>query len=138
MLKDLNGVLLKENNKIENHILEHMTKQQEIMLKKSNVNINSNTIVEDNRNTRPTNGQGLTRNITREELLKTIKGLKNGKATGTDRIPNEFIKNMGEKATENLVNIFNNILKTSNIPKDWTTIRVRLLYNGKGKDREEI
>ena len=68
------------------------------------------------------------KSITKEETCNAIKRLKNGKAQGVDNVPNEFLKYGGEELYERLTKIFNEILDTGYIPKQWKISRTRLLY----------
>ena len=66
------------------------------------------------------------------DLKRTIKDLKPGKAAGKDTIPNECIQNLGAKAREMLLHIYNRIWKGENIPYEWLKAVIRpLLKDGK-------
>ena len=54
-----------------------------------------------------------------EELKKVIKNLKNKKASGYDRIPNEFLKHAPEEILRLMLKLFYLILKTGVAPKNW-------------------
>jgi len=43
--------------------------------------------------------------LLKEEIVTMLKELKNGKAEGVDDIPGEMLKCLGEKATEKLIEI---------------------------------
>lgn len=49
--------------------------------------------------------------IDRGEIRKVLRGLKEGKATGTDGIPNEALKYGGEKMEEWIYNFCNRVWK---------------------------
>ena len=72
-------------------------------------------------------------NITEEELNKTIKMLKKNKATGPDQIPNEIFTNANRETKAIYTQTINQILHTSNIPKQWLEGEITRLYKGKGK-----
>ncbi|PKY33574.1 DNase I-like protein [Rhizophagus irregularis] len=57
--------------------------------------------------------------ISIEELLKTAKMLPRGKATGPSGMTYEDIKLTIEPLKELIQDIFNEILETGNLPKDW-------------------
>jgi len=57
--------------------------------------------------------------ITVPELNKTLRKVKNGKATGPDAIPAEFFKWLTEPNKQHLLSLFNNILLTGITPIDW-------------------
>ncbi len=65
-------------------------------------------------------------------MERNIKQLKNNKATGPDRIPNEIFTN----ATYDLIYIYiqsiNKIIQTHNIPSQWQEGEIIRLYKGKG------
>ena len=62
----------------------------------------------------------LNNNITLEELIKSIRSLKNGKACGKDLWVNELLKNI-ECIRPSLLIIFNRILDTGVYPIEWST-----------------
>lgn len=67
-----------------------------------------------------------------------INWLKKGKASGLDEIPNEFIKSLEGEAMRTLLEIFNHILRSDEIPEAWKQTRIRLLHKGKGKKFENL
>jgi hypothetical protein len=68
--------------------------------------------------------------ITDEECMKAIKGLKNGKATGWDGIPNEFIKKGGQAMHRVVRKVFNMFIKADWVPPKWAQEKVTLLHKG--------
>ena len=56
---------------------------------------------------------------TKEEIVKAIKRLKNGKAAGPDGIPAEALKADVETTAEMLLPLFRKIWDEEEIPKDW-------------------
>ena len=68
-----------------------------------------------------------------EELDRTIKGLKTGKAGGMDDIPNEFIKNLGPQARKALLRLYNRIWAGEDIPSHWQRANIKPLLK-EGKD----
>ena len=64
------------------------------------------------------------------ETEKSIKPLKNGKATGLDEIANEILK----KAEPQRVEIYKDVLQTianKEIPEQWQKGQIISLYKGK-------
>jgi len=57
--------------------------------------------------------------ISRDEIKEALKRMPNGKAEGPDRIPVEVWKFLGEKGLEWLTELFNVILRTSRMPREW-------------------
>lgn len=132
-LKNKQGVYITGTREIEQGIIEHMTKEQEKLTKEEERLENIPRKDEEKTNTK-----NLKNRITSEELEKAINNMKMGKASGLDNIPNELIKHLGREARTKLLETFNNILDTDQIPEDWKKIRVRLLHKGKGKPVENL
>ena len=57
--------------------------------------------------------------VLREEVLEAINDMKSNKAEGVDNIPAEILKNLGEKATEELVRLCQDIYNTGKWPEDF-------------------
>lgn len=57
--------------------------------------------------------------FTTADITKMIKKLSNGKSSGEDNIPAEFIKSLNQNEIMLLTNIINNIYKTGSIPNDF-------------------
>lgn len=57
--------------------------------------------------------------ITKQEIRKALKSLKNGKAAGEDNIPAEALKEGGEVMVDHLHILLNLIWRTGEIPSDW-------------------
>ena len=71
------------------------------------------------------------------DIKKAIKNLKNGKATGPDGIPNEFLKTGGDSMETEIRDLCNEILRSRITPSSWREGRVIVLYKGKG-DRTDM
>ena len=73
--------------------------------------------------------------FTEEEVEKAIKRMNRHKAQGVDRITSDIIK-LGEPIVLTyLTNIFNNILKTKQIPDSWHEAKIVILFKkGDAKD----
>jgi len=74
--------------------------------------------------------------FTMDELCKVVKTLKNNKATGCDKICNEQIKYGGHPLLLKLLNLYNEILYTQQIPKEWSKSDIILIF--KSGDRNKI
>ena len=66
------------------------------------------------------------------ELKTIIKNMKNNKAPGPDGLPSETYKWLSEENLQTLINLFNNILQTGQIPQEWNMATVVEIYKGKG------
>lgn len=66
--------------------------------------------------------------ITLEELFNAISKLKNNKAPGYDKIPNEVLKSLTPAWYAYLLNLFNKILHSEKIPKDWLITIIKPLF----------
>ena len=73
--------------------------------------------------------------FTEEEVERAIKRMKRHKAQGVDGVTSDIIKLGGPMVLTYLTNIFNNILKTKQIPDSWHEAKiVILLKKGNPKD----
>ncbi len=68
-----------------------------------------------------------------QEILDTIKTLKNNKSPGTDGFPGEFYKSFKEEITPALHRVFNYALKSGDPPKSWSEAIISVLHK-EGKD----
>ena len=68
----------------------------------------------------------LNKDVHMEELMKCVKGLKNGKAAGEDGVINEFLKNCGESTLEAIGKLFNECLRFGVYP--WNTTIITPLH----------
>ena len=68
------------------------------------------------------------KNFLVEEVKKAVKKLENGKSSGLDRIPNEFIKNAGHSFTVLLTVLFNKIKISGKFPPGWNRGRITLIH----------
>ena len=53
------------------------------------------------------------------EMNKELDSLLDKKAPGPDKISNEMLKNLGNKAKNKLLQIFNNSFSSSKVPQNW-------------------
>ena len=58
-------------------------------------------------------------NITMEEVYYTMKNLKSGKAPGFDGVPLEVYQSLPRQSWYYIIEIWNNIFSSGDIPKDW-------------------
>ena len=63
--------------------------------------------------------------LTMEELNRAIGQAGNSKAPGDDRIPYELIKNLGPKAREHLLHLFNLCWSGTGLPGNWLTAIIK-------------
>jgi hypothetical protein len=70
--------------------------------------------------------------ITVEEIEKAIKKLKNGKASGIDKLYNEYIKNSVPFLSTLYCKLFNKVLNDGIVPEDWLVGLILPIYKGKG------
>ena len=75
--------------------------------------------------------------INMNEITTAIKQLKKRKACGSDGIPNEVLIFGGHGIHIILLEMFNTIFETENIPSQWKEAEIISLYKGKG-DREKM
>ena len=74
--------------------------------------------------------------ITRDEILRNINKLKNGKAAGYDSIANEYIKHTKDIFLPVYEILFNTILDTGNFPEQWTLGIIKPVYKNKGNSND--
>ena len=65
--------------------------------------------------------------VSREEISKFMKTLKNGKAAGMDGIPYEFYKEGGSGIVDGLFELFRKIWAEERVPRKWDTTNYRQL-----------
>ena len=70
--------------------------------------------------------------ITSEEISRCIDRLNNGKASGLDRILNEYIKSTKPTFITTYVKLFNMILDSGCFPEQWSTSMISPIYKSKG------
>ena len=73
-------------------------------------------------------GAWINRDFSSDEVFAVLKELKNGKAYGWDKIPNEALKNLPECTVEKLYLLFNKIMSAGVMPKGWNRGRVTLVH----------
>ena len=70
--------------------------------------------------------------ITRDEILRSINKLKNGKTSGFDSVVNEYIKSTKQVLLPVYETLFNIILDTGFFPEQWTVGIIKPIYKNKG------
>lgn len=66
--------------------------------------------------------------FTCEEIMKKIEKLKKEKSPGPDNIPNEALICGRHLLISHLITLFNKVLESQEIPKNWAKSRIILLY----------
>jgi hypothetical protein len=112
-IKDKHGNLLKDGDQIRNRWKEYI---EELYDKE-----NAPTIEEMLNKTQQasSNEDEMGPSILKDEINQALKEMKLGKAEGIDCIPAEFLKTLGEKAKEELVEICQQIYETGKWPEDF-------------------
>ena len=80
--------------------------------------------------------QGLTAPINEAETERALKGMKSGKAVGSDEIPAEVWKCLGWFGVVTLCKLFNSIMITETIPSVWTDSVLVPIFKEKGDIQE--
>ncbi|XP_066943263.1 uncharacterized protein [Macrobrachium rosenbergii] len=75
---------------------------------------------------------GMTHTITRKEVKKGLKKMKNGKAIGPDGIPAEVWKSLGEEGIDMLWYPAEKMYSQEKRPKEWRESFIVPLYKEKG------
>ncbi|VDI50926.1 Hypothetical predicted protein [Mytilus galloprovincialis] len=71
--------------------------------------------------------------ITTDEIIKSIKALKNGKSTAMDLVSNEMLKYGGQAILNPLTKLFNFILNIGQFPSKWNDSFLVLLHKSGSK-----
>ena len=103
-IKDKDGRLLEDSEEIRARWKEYV---EELYTGSSNMEEEMKEQKREQEETQNEDTTGL--GIMREEVLAAIAEMKNGKAEGIDNIPIEILKNLGDKAMNELVILLNNI-----------------------------
>lgn len=75
---------------------------------------------------------GLTREVTREEVAKAVKRMKNARATGPDQIPVEAWKSLGDAGIDKLTELMKMIWREETMPEEWRDSVITPIYKEKG------
>ncbi len=79
--------------------------------------------------------EGLTPAINREEVEEALKGMKNGKVMGPDRIPVEVWKSLGEEGADMLLDLLQKIFEQEKMPEEWRDSVIVPIFKEKGTSR---
>lgn len=79
----------------------------------------------------------LDKEIDPPELNKILRKMRNNKTPGPDNLLSEFYKNLQSSAKIFLLNLFNKILNSGEIPNNWSKFNQILLYK-KGKQTDPL
>ena len=118
-IKDENGVVLSNQDKIK----KRWESYYENLLNEENPRI----IFEDG-----IKNLGVTHNIRRREVKRALNKMKNGKAVGTDGIPVEVWKCLGEEGIDLLWDLAKKIYIQEMIPTEWRESFLVPIYKEKG------
>ena len=75
--------------------------------------------------------------ISREEVKEALRKMGRAKSVGTDKIPIEVWKCLGDVGAQWLTTLFNTILYTGRMPDEWRSSVVIPIYKNKG-DAQEV
>ena len=74
--------------------------------------------------------------ISAEEIQKSIRNLKNGKAYGGDEILNEYIKSTAQLFMPLYVSLFNKVFSGGVLPETWLDGYIKPIYKNKGSPED--
>lgn len=76
--------------------------------------------------------------FTTDEVMQSIKKLKRGKACGHDTILNEFLiySSSKQEMVELYTIMFNLVLKSGTVPRDWVIGMIQPIYKKKGDEKD--
>ena len=113
-IKDKDGTLLEDPNEIRGRWKEYV---EELYTGNSCLEIDKKDKEQErNENNKQSDRE---QDVMREEVLAAIRDMKNNKAEGMDNIPIEMLKNLGERATDELVRLCQDIYRTEAWPEDF-------------------
>ena len=80
--------------------------------------------------------EGVTPTVSRGEVKRALKKMKNGKATGPDKIPVEVWKSLGEEGIDILWDLMQKIFEQEKMPEEWRGSLIIPIYKEKGDIQE--
>ena len=80
--------------------------------------------------------QGMTSPVSEAEIERALRGMKCGKAVGSDEIPVEVWKCLGQLGVVTLCKLFNRIMTTECIPSAWRNSILVPIFKEKGDVQE--
>uniref|UniRef100_A0A8D8YAF2 Craniofacial development protein 2 n=3 Tax=Cacopsylla melanoneura TaxID=428564 RepID=A0A8D8YAF2_9HEMI len=118
-IKDKEGNVLQDHN----HIKERWREYFEGLLNEENLRDIFESGVEN---------LGVVKEVSREEIEKALKKMKNGKAVGVDGIPVEVWKCLGEEGIDILWDLMMKCMDQERIPNEWRKSVMVPIFKGKG------
>ena len=104
----------------DNQVLQYIKEQYTEIYKKENIDLEAaNTLTNFLPTTLQQDNEALSQEITKEEIIETIRNLPNNKSPGIDGLTYEFYKQTEEHIVPALEIIFNQILNSGILPKSW-------------------
>ena len=79
-----------------------------------------------------TPNQGMTTEVTRTEVEKALRKMKNEKSPGPDEIPVEEWKCLGREGIDKLTELMQKIWREERMPEDWRNSVITPIYKEKG------
>ena len=76
--------------------------------------------------------------FTIDELIAAIKKLKKKKSPGPDRIISEFLIEAGDGILLPLLEIFNSVKNTKEIPESWHNVTIAIIFKNKGSRKSIV
>ncbi|WP_048327963.1 RNA-directed DNA polymerase, partial [Streptococcus dysgalactiae] len=73
-----------------------------------------------------------TQDISKEEVRRVLRKMKNGKAVGVDQIPVEAWKSLDDEGVDILWDLMGKLAKQEKIPEEWRQSILVPIYKGKG------
>ena len=70
------------------------------------------------------------------EMNDILKNLRDRKSPGPDKVSNEMLKNLGNKAKQKLLDIFNQSWKLGSVPQSWKDANMLPIHK-KGKNKKD-
>ena len=80
--------------------------------------------------------QGMTSSVSEAEIERALRGMKCGKAVGSDEIPVEVLKCLGQLGVVTLCKLFNRIMTTECMPSAWRNSILVPIFKEKGDVQE--
>lgn len=114
-IKDGNGVLLTEEEKIKSRWKEYV----EALYDKNGKPASEDMEIEERDDV---DNDEIGAGLLKEEVIRAINDMRENKAVGVDDIPAEFLKRLGSKGTQELVNLCESMYETGKWPSDFTRL----------------
>uniref|UniRef100_A0A2S2QSL5 LINE-1 reverse transcriptase n=1 Tax=Sipha flava TaxID=143950 RepID=A0A2S2QSL5_9HEMI len=118
IVKDRNGKLILEEGEITTRCKEYIEDLYKGLKGEDDMNIENIT---------ESNKEDVGPIITKDEFVKALRELKQGKAAGVDNIPAELLKNVGKNTEHKLYEMTEKMYRDGNIPKDFAKSKIVLI-----------